>query len=186
MNRIRELRKQRDMTQKELARHLQVADSTLSYWEMGKYEPDNEALLKLSKFFQVPIDYILGGDFTQWNISGSRMPSTDVDMLCLADSGLSVSELKAAYLINQKIVNSIGLAAVDSHLSASQELSISDTSQPATPFNTIYGSQEAQAAFNRVEFKDLTQGEIDTLAEYALFIKSRREKRRTMSHYEHL
>jgi len=41
MNRIRELHKQMDMTQIELAKHLQIANSTLSYWEMGKYEPDN-------------------------------------------------------------------------------------------------------------------------------------------------
>ena len=68
MNRIRELRKQMDMTQKELAKHLKIADSTLSYWEMGKYEPDSDALIKLSRFFKVPIDYILGGDFTKWDI----------------------------------------------------------------------------------------------------------------------
>ncbi|MCL2820959.1 MAG: helix-turn-helix domain-containing protein [Oscillospiraceae bacterium] len=67
MNRIRELRKKKDLTQKGLAKHLKVADSTLSYWEMGKYEPDNKALKMLSEFFQVPIDYILGGDFTKWD-----------------------------------------------------------------------------------------------------------------------
>jgi len=62
MNRIRELRKQKKMTQKELAKHLQIADSTLSYWEQGRYEPDIEALKQLSNFFRVPIDYILCSD----------------------------------------------------------------------------------------------------------------------------
>ena len=66
MNRIRELRKQKKLTQKELAKHLQIADSTLSYWEMGKYEPDNKSLKILSKFFHVPIDYILGGEISEW------------------------------------------------------------------------------------------------------------------------
>jgi len=66
VNRIRELRKQKKLTQKELAKHLKIADSTLSYWEMGKYEPDNESLRKLSRFFLVPIDYILGGGITEW------------------------------------------------------------------------------------------------------------------------
>ena len=65
MNRIRELRKQKKMTQKELAKHLKIADSTLSYWEMGKYEPDNESLRKLSRFFLVSIDYILGSDIAE-------------------------------------------------------------------------------------------------------------------------
>jgi len=79
MNRIRELRKQMDMTQKELAKHLQIADSTLSYWEMGKYEPDTDALMKLSRFFKVPIDYILGGDFASWNVSEKHVPYRGVD-----------------------------------------------------------------------------------------------------------
>ena len=62
MNRIKELRKQKKLTQKELAKYLQIADSTLSYWELGTYEPDQESLKKLSKFFLVPIDYILYND----------------------------------------------------------------------------------------------------------------------------
>ena len=62
MNRIKELRKQNKMTQKELANCLQISDSTLSYWEIGKYEPNNEGLRKLSRFFNVPIDYIIGVD----------------------------------------------------------------------------------------------------------------------------
>jgi len=53
MNRIRELRKRNSITQKELAKHMKISDSTLSYWEMGKYEPDNEALMKLSRYFKV-------------------------------------------------------------------------------------------------------------------------------------
>jgi len=165
-----------DMTQKELAIHLQIADSTLSYWEMGKYEPDNEALLKLSRFFQVPIDYILGGDFTRWDIDGSRMPSTDVDTLRLADSDLSVSESKAAYDINCKNVNSIESAAVGNHFSVALESSIPDTAKQAAPPNTTYSLRNAQAAFNRIEFEGLTHEEINLLAEYAEFIKSRRKK----------
>ena len=175
MNRIRELRKQMDMSQKELAKHLQVADSTLSYWEMGKYEPDNEALFKLSRFFQVPVDYILGGDFTRLDIDGSRMPSTDIDTLRLADSDLSVSEPIAAYGIKSKNANSAESAAVDGCLSAPSESSIPDTARQAAPPNTTNSLRSAQAAFNRTEFEGLTDEEINLLAEYAEFIKSRRK-----------
>ena len=92
MNRIRKLRKKHDMTQKELARHLKVADSTLSYWEMGKYEPDNKALLKLSEFFQVPIDYILGGNFTKWDINDDKTLYPEINA-----SRLVVSEANVLY-----------------------------------------------------------------------------------------
>ncbi len=66
MIRIKELRKQKKITQKELANYLQIADSTLSYWEQGKYEPDNDSLKILADYFKVSIDYLLGrpaGDF---------------------------------------------------------------------------------------------------------------------------
>ena len=176
MNRIRELRKQMDMTQKELAKHLQVSDSTLSYWEMGKYEPDNETLMRLSRFFQVPIDYILGGDFAQWDVSGSKMPYTDADTSLLSGSVISVSEPETEYCISDKEEDSTGLATIDSPPSASSESSIPDTTKPATPPNTTYGNRNAQATFDRIEFEGLTQGEVGLLAEYALFVKSRRKE----------
>ena len=138
MNRIRELRKQMDMTQKELAKHLKIADSTLSYWEMGRYEPDNDALMKLSRFFQVPIDYILGGDFTKWDIHENKMQFPNADNSHSAGSDIYVAEHRPVYRANE-----LG---------------------------------NAGEAFNRVEFEGLTQGEIDLLAEYAAFIKSRRSK----------
>ena len=144
MNRIRELRKKKDLTQKELAKHLKVADSTLSYWEMGKYEPDNKALMKLSEFFQVPIDYILGGDFTKWdyNIDGTLYP-----------------EKYSPYL-----------TAPETFVSESVPLYNKDSKS-----NIANGHHSLQRAFDRVEFKGLTQEEIDNLAEYAVFIRSRRK-----------
>lgn len=60
MNRIKELRKANNMTQSELAKKLKVAQNTLSTWENGKYEPDNNALGMLSEFFGVTTDYLLG------------------------------------------------------------------------------------------------------------------------------
>ena len=97
MNRIRELRKQKKMTQKELANHLQIADSTLSYWEMGKYEPDNESLRKLSRFFLVPIDYLLGGDIAEWEVIRDRALYADACKPLLADAVSVASEAKAEY-----------------------------------------------------------------------------------------
>ena len=144
MNRIRELRKQMNMTQKELAKHMQIADSTLSYWEMGKYEPDNEALMKLSKFFKVPIDYILGGDFTKWDINQERVLYPDSDAGHLINAEMTVSEASVIY------------------------------NKPTTP-STINGLRSINTTFDRDEFDDLTQDEIDLLAEYAAFIKSRRK-----------
>jgi len=165
-----------DMTQKELAKHLKIADSTLSYWEMGKYEPDSEALMRLSKFFNVPIDYILGGDFIKWDISGSKAQYSDVDTSRLTGSRISVSEPDPAYCINGKNDNYIDPATVDSQYSASEGSAVPDASQPAAPANAINRSRSIQAAFDRIEFEGLSQGEVDLLAEYASFIKFRRKQ----------
>ena len=107
MNRIRELRKREKMTQKELADRMQIADSTLSYWEMGKYEPDNEALIKLSRFFHVPIDYIIGGDFTKWEIAGDKVLYSNTDRPISADSTNYVCEPIVAYETNDDIRSSL-------------------------------------------------------------------------------
>ncbi len=60
MNRIKELRIKKGLFQKDLASELQVAQNTLSYWEKGKFQPDNEMLQKIADFFNVSVDYILG------------------------------------------------------------------------------------------------------------------------------
>ena len=59
-NRLRELREAKKLYQKDMARFLNVAVSTYSYWEKGTYEPDQEVLSKLADFFNVSVDYLLG------------------------------------------------------------------------------------------------------------------------------
>ena len=61
-NRIRELRKARGLTMKQLGAVVELAESTISQYETGKRQPDNETLLRLGEFFGVPVDYILGND----------------------------------------------------------------------------------------------------------------------------
>lgn len=61
-NRIRELRKSRNMTMKQLGEVVGVAESTISQYETGKRQPDNETVLKLGEFFDVTVGYILGAE----------------------------------------------------------------------------------------------------------------------------
>ncbi|MBQ8738352.1 MAG: helix-turn-helix domain-containing protein [Clostridia bacterium] len=59
-NKIRELRKKENLTQKDLAKMLYKSESAIRMWELGKSEPDIETLHLLSKIFNVPVDYITG------------------------------------------------------------------------------------------------------------------------------
>ena len=59
MNRVKELRLEKGMRQIELAQTLDVSQATLSNWERGVHNPDNESLTELSKIFGCSIDYLL-------------------------------------------------------------------------------------------------------------------------------
>ena len=59
-NRIRELRKAKGLTMKQLGEVLDLAESTISQYETGKRQMDNETLLRLGEFFEVSVGYILG------------------------------------------------------------------------------------------------------------------------------
>ena len=58
--RIRELREDNDLAQKDLAEYLQVHQTTYSSYELGKLGVTADVLVKLSQFYKVSADYILG------------------------------------------------------------------------------------------------------------------------------
>ena len=58
--RLKELRKDKNMTQVQLAEALGVSKGTVAMWEIGKREPNFETLNRLSDIFDKRIDYILG------------------------------------------------------------------------------------------------------------------------------
>ena len=57
---IKELRQQKGITQKELSKHLGIAQNTLSYWENGRIDIDTESLCKIADYFNVSVDYLIG------------------------------------------------------------------------------------------------------------------------------
>ena len=56
------LRKEKGLTQKQLAELLNVSDKTVSHWECDKYSPDISAIPVLADFFGVTCDEILRGE----------------------------------------------------------------------------------------------------------------------------
>lgn len=60
--RIKKLRNDLNLTQKELAQNLFVTDKALSSWENERTEPDIAALLKLSEIFNCSVNYLINGE----------------------------------------------------------------------------------------------------------------------------
>ena len=59
-NRLKELRTERKIPQKEQAERLGVTVRAYPYYEEGKRYPDFQGLLTLADCFQVSLDYLVG------------------------------------------------------------------------------------------------------------------------------
>lgn len=60
-DRIKTLRKEKGLTQSQLAHLLGITDKAISKWEVGEANPDIELLPKIASIFEVTVDYLLTG-----------------------------------------------------------------------------------------------------------------------------
>jgi len=59
---LRELRKEKELTQEQLAEKFNVSNRTVSRWETGSNMPDLSVLVELADFYQVDIKEIIDGE----------------------------------------------------------------------------------------------------------------------------
>lgn len=59
---LRELRKEKKLTQEQLAEHFNVSDRSVSRWETGRNMPDLSVILELADFYDVDVREILIGE----------------------------------------------------------------------------------------------------------------------------
>lgn len=73
--RLKELRIEKGMNQKELADRLGYKQNTISQWENGKRFMDTETLRIVADFFEVSSDYLLGmSDLRDGSSSNKKEP----------------------------------------------------------------------------------------------------------------
>jgi transcriptional regulator with XRE-family HTH domain len=58
--RLKDIREDRDLTQREVADHLHIRQNTYSQYENGQRGLPIDTLIKLARYFGVSTDYILG------------------------------------------------------------------------------------------------------------------------------
>lgn len=58
--RIRDLREDHDLTQKQMAKELNCSQQVYSNYELGQRDIPTDILIKLARFYKVSTDYILG------------------------------------------------------------------------------------------------------------------------------
>lgn len=77
MTNIKFLRKQKKLSQSELAEILNVEQTAISRWELGKTAPDLRSIEKMAEFFEVTVDQILGRE----PLNGVRFPARVDDLI---------------------------------------------------------------------------------------------------------
>ena len=96
--RLKKLRKEKDISQKELAKILDVVMSNVSMYERDERNPSPEVLIKIANFFNVSVGYLLGTEpeETITNNTKSEYPtklSGDYLPQELRDAGIEYIEL---------------------------------------------------------------------------------------------
>lgn len=76
---LKALRKEKDLTQAELAEIIAVSNRTVSRWETGANAPDLAILVELANFYQVDIGELIAGERRESTLeTESRVPTNDV------------------------------------------------------------------------------------------------------------
>ncbi|MDD6799853.1 MAG: helix-turn-helix transcriptional regulator [Firmicutes bacterium] len=145
---ISELRKNKSMTQLELAEMLNYSDKAVSKWERGESLPDVAVLKQIAELFGVSVDYLLEDEHKKRASDENRDAIDTVDPEKQKRNRLIISMLAASlvWLIATVIFVSLGLS---SHVAGAWKAYI--CALPATfivllIFNSIWGRRRLNFA----------------------------------------
>lgn len=99
--RLKAIRNQKKVTQKEAADALGISPNTYKNYEQGMREPNNEMLCKLADYFSTTTDYLLG-----------RAPQTDPIQLLMAQNVLTPQEIEEQFSALPEDLQAIVLALI--------------------------------------------------------------------------
>lgn len=82
--RLKELRKEKGISQYDLANDLGIVQSNIGNWESGRREPNYETVIRLARYFDVTVDYLIGASderkhISQWEHNGRKYTSYSTD-----------------------------------------------------------------------------------------------------------
>lgn len=97
MTRLFELRKERGISQRNMADEFNVSQSTYNNWENSNTQPSIEQLIALARFFGVSVDYLVGNSDDAGTISYISTLSPDERRILDVYSSLP-SSLKTAFV----------------------------------------------------------------------------------------
>ncbi|AUM92661.1 helix-turn-helix domain-containing protein [Clostridium botulinum] len=75
---LRELREEKELTQNELGKFLNVSRQAVSSYESEETEPSINNLIKLANIFNVSLDYLLGRTKERYNLNLENKKNKDL------------------------------------------------------------------------------------------------------------
>lgn len=81
MNRLKELREEKGISQKRLAVMLNVSQATISKYEISLAQPDIHTLILLADCFKVSVDYLIGHSELKTNFNQSTLNGQETELL---------------------------------------------------------------------------------------------------------
>ena len=103
-SRIKNLRKNKSLSQTELAELMGLTSSAMSAIETGKNKPTADILIKLSNLFNISTDYLLKGIDTERTISKNEQEILDV----LREDKAMTNAMMEIAKVKKKALNYLG------------------------------------------------------------------------------
>ena len=114
MNRLKELRKEKKLSQKEIAKEMSISEKTLSRWENGESQIKQEKAKQLADIFGVSVGYLLGyNDNLDMVLKGRGTDMADLPNILVAtridflNDKKEIEKLKRETLASIQFIDSI-------------------------------------------------------------------------------
>ena len=132
---ITELRKERKMSQEDLAEAMQVSRQAVSKWETDLSKPDTENLIRLAEIFEMDVNILIGNDIAPENPSNNKRIIVILSILLAISlcascvfAGLWIAELRADLYPGERIYQ--GVVFIDrSNLMEEKTIYLTDKEQ---------------------------------------------------------
>lgn len=106
MNRLKDLRKKRKLSQLELSKELNIDRTTISRLEQGKASFTQEQIQNVSKFFGVSTDYVLGlSEYKVFNMINKNIYAEEIEVYSQIFGGRHI--LREDYLEYKTVVHAL-------------------------------------------------------------------------------
>lgn len=151
---IQQLRKEKGMSQEQLAAQITVSRQAISKWELGESIPDIENIMQLSKLFHVSTDYLLNSEYE----SDKDIPAVKVNSDVIKTEYRSVIRKVSFWLVGIGLVGVFTLWILSSVIPATKM--VSDPRGYPTQEGLTQSDNEGQRPMDEGEMLFFTSQEV--------------------------